>query len=153
MRPHPRRGFLKSQLSLGHSGRKGQVWGNKMNWIWLEGSLSTFSTRDGHRLQTSAALGRQEQGFGSLVALAGTMVPLPMIPREDRTQDFSVERISCKVHHTPGRVTGSLPMFLLLKLRDKPLALPAPSWAGQGKPQIGKKGICPSTSRRQCSLT
>lgn len=110
-----------------------------MNWIWLEGFLSTFSTRNGHRLQTSAALGRQEQGFGSLVTLAGMMVPLPMIPREDRTQDFSVERSSCKVHHTPGRATGSLPMFMLLKLRDKLLALPVPSWAGQGKPQIGKK--------------
>lgn len=72
-----------------------------MNWIWMEGSLSTFSTRDGHHLQPSAAPGRQEQGFGSLVTLAGMMVPLPMIPREDRTQDFSVDRISCKVHPHP----------------------------------------------------
>lgn len=73
-----------------------------MNWIWLVGSLGTFSTRDGHHLPPSAAPGSQEQGLCLRATLVGMMAPPSHeLPREDRTQALPVESISWKVHPHP----------------------------------------------------
>ena len=67
-----------------------------------------------------------------------------------------MEGVIWKVHPDPKglrSITESLVVLLPLKLGDKSLAWPTPCWAGQGKPQTGKKKqICLGARRMQWGL-